>query len=148
VYKSLYGFVPRTAVFAVAFVAVGGNLGVGIFVLPLLFSIQVVMNVGIALLVSTFVTLVDDAQNVMTYISRIFFFVTPVIYPVATMPASARAWVAWQPLFALFASYQAVFVGHIPDPILIVQAAAWAGVLLFLGGRTFLKHERDFAARL
>ena len=94
----------------------GGKLGPGLFVLPLLFVLQIVMNVGIALLVSTFVVLVPDGTNVMNYVTRILFFATPVIYPVSLLPEGARLLIAWQPLFALFASYQAVFSGEVPSP--------------------------------
>jgi hypothetical protein len=49
VYKSLRQFVPAACVFLVIFPLVGGTLGPGLFVLPLLFVLQIVMNVGIAL---------------------------------------------------------------------------------------------------
>ena len=63
VYKSLRQFVLSAAVFAVLFPLVGGQIGPGLFVLPLLFAIHMVMNVGIALLVSTFVVLVPDGTQ-------------------------------------------------------------------------------------
>jgi len=148
VYKSLRQFVPSAAVLAVLFPLVGGKFGAGLFVLPLLFAIHVVMNVGIALLVSTFVVLVPDGTNVMTYVTRILFFATPVIYPVELLPEFARLLVGWQPLFALFASYQAVFSGSVPSAGLVLQALAWSVALLVIGGRAFLRHERQFALHL
>ena len=47
---------------------------------------------------------------------------TPVVYPVSLLPPGAKLLVAWQPLFALFASYQAVFSGGVPNALLILQA--------------------------
>jgi ABC-type polysaccharide/polyol phosphate export permease len=148
VYKSLKNFVPSIFVFAVLFPLVGGRLGTGLFLLPLLFAIQVTMNVGIALLVSTFVTLVPDAQNVMNYITRVLFFATPVVYPVTLLAGSAKLLVAWQPLFPVFASYQAIFAGGVPSAGYMVEAAAWAAFLLIAGTRVFLRREREFAMRL
>ena len=148
VYKSLRKFVPSACVFAVLFPLVGGKLGVGLFVLPLLFALQTVMSVGIALLASTFVVLVPDANNVMTYVSRILFFATPVIYPVALLPDGAGLLVGWQPLFPLFASYQAIFSGGVPNLGLVIQTALWAIALLAIGGRVFLRHEREFTIHL
>ena len=92
--------------------------------------------------------LVPDGTNVTAYITRVLFFATPVIYPVELLPDFARLLVAWQPLFALFASYQAVFSGTMPSASLVVQAALWSLVLIVLGGRTFLRHERQFALHL
>lgn len=148
VYKSLRKFIPSACVLAVLFPLVGGRLGAGVFILPLLFFLQTVMSVGLALLVSTFVVLVPDASNVMTYVTRILFFATPVIYPVSLLPDGARSLVSWQPLFPLFASYQAVFTGGVPSAGLVIQTALWAIALLVIGGRVFLRHERQFAMHL
>jgi teichoic acid transport system permease protein len=148
VYKSLKNFVPSIFVFAVLFPLVGGKLGTGLFLLPLLFAIQLVMNIGIALLVSTFVTLVPDAQNVMNYITRVLFFATPVVYPATLLAGSAKLLTVWQPLFPVFASYQAIFTGGVPSPGYMIEAAAWAVFLLVVGTRVFLRHEREFAMHL
>jgi teichoic acid transport system permease protein len=148
VYKSLRLFVPAACVLAVIYPLVGGRPGPGFFVLPLLFAIQVVMNVGIALAVSTYEVLVPDGSNLVQWLTRLLFFATPVIYPVALLPPAAKAILQFQPLFPIFASYQAIFGGGSPSPALVVQAAVWAGVLLVIGGRAFLRHEREFALYL
>jgi ABC-type polysaccharide/polyol phosphate export permease len=148
VYKSLRGFVPSAFVFLVLFPLVGGKYGSGLFLLPLLFIMQQVMNIGIALLVSTFVTLVPDAANVMQYITRVLFFATPVVYPVALLPARAKVFIGWQPLFPLFASYQAIFSGTMPKLALLIETALWSIFLLVVGTRVFLRHEREFAMHL
>jgi ABC-type polysaccharide/polyol phosphate export permease len=148
VYKSLRSFVPAACVLVVIFPLMGGRVGPGLLVLPLLFALQVVMNVGIALLVSTYVVLVPDGNNVVQWVNRLLFFATPVIYPVALLPPAAKAVLLWQPLFPLFASYQAVLGGSTPSPGLVMLSALWAGALLVIGARVFLKHERQFALHL
>jgi ABC-type polysaccharide/polyol phosphate export permease len=148
VYKSLRSFMTAACVLLVLFPLIGGRPGPGLFVLPLLFAIQVVMNVGIALAVSTYVVLVPDGTNVVQWVTRVLFFATPVIYPVALLPAAAKAVLQFQPLYPIFAAYQAVFGGDVPSPGLVVMGALWAGVLLVAGGRAFLKHEREFALHL
>jgi teichoic acid transport system permease protein len=148
VYRSLRKFVPEACVLVVIFPLLGGQLGPGLLVLPLLFTLQIVMNVGIALLVSTYVTIVPDGNNVVQYVTRVLLFVTPVIYPVALLPPAAKAVIQWQPLFPFFAAYQAIFAGGVPSLGLVVMSAFWAGALLVLGARVFLKHERQFALHL
>jgi teichoic acid transport system permease protein len=148
VYKSLRKFVPEACVLVVIFPLLGGQLGPGLFVLPLVFTLQIVANVGIALLVSTYVTIVPDGNNVVQYVSRILLFATPVIYPVSLLPPAAKALIQWQPLFPFFAAYQAIFGGGLPSLGLVLMSAFWAGALLVLGTRVFLKHERQFALHL
>jgi teichoic acid transport system permease protein len=148
IYKSVRSFVPIACTLVVIFPLLGGTLGMGLFLLPLLFALQIIMNIGIALLFSTYTVLVPDAQNVMNWITRILFFVTPVIYPVTILSPSVRPLISWQPLFALFAAYQAVFSGRVPSFGLVVQTAIWAAVLLVVGGWFFLRREREFAMHL
>jgi teichoic acid transport system permease protein len=148
VYKSLRSFVPSACVLVVLFPLVGGKLGPGLFLLPLIFVMQIAMNIGISLLVSTFVTLVPDASNIMAYITRVLFFATPVVYPVTLLPNSAKLLVGWQPLFALFSSYQAIFTGGTPSLSLLLQTALWSFGLLIVGIQVFLRHEREFAMPL
>ncbi len=147
-YKNLKRFVPSACVFLVLFPLVGGSFGPGFVLLPLLFAIQTIMNLGISLLVATFVTLFADGQNVMTYVTRVLFFTTPVVYPVSLLPASAKAAIGWLPLFPIFAAYQAVFAGAWPSFRLIVESALWAGALLVIGAQVFLRHEREFTMKL
>ena len=127
---------------------VGGKIGPGIFALPLLFAIQIVMNVGLAVTVSTFVMLVPDATNAMRYITRILFFVTPVIYPANLLPAGTAAILGFQPLFGLFVSYQNIFSGGMPNIGQVAVAIVWAVVLLVVGGYLFLRNERRFTMLL
>ncbi|MEZ5179780.1 MAG: hypothetical protein R2746_16300 [Acidimicrobiales bacterium] len=52
------------------------------------------------------------------------------------------------PFFALFACYQAVVTGTVPSGRYVLQAMVWAVGLLYLGFRTFVSREREFALRL
>lgn len=148
IYKSLLAFVPSVCVLAVLLPLTGGTLGPGLLALPLVFAIQVLINVGLALAASTYVVLVPDGQNVVQWVSRILFFATPVIYPVALLPPAAKLVLQFQPLYPVFASYQAIFGGDMPNAGLIALSALWAVGLLVVGGRAFLRHEREFALHL
>lgn len=148
IYKSLREFVSSFAVLLVMFPLVGGKFGLGFFLLPIVFALQIVMNIGISLLVSTYVTIVPDGGNVMTFVNRILFFVTPIIYPVALLPANVKPFIAWQPLFPLFACYQAIFSGGVPNALLLLETLAWAIVLVVIGGRFFMRREREFTMKI
>lgn len=146
IYTSLRSFVAMFGVLVVIFPLLGGAVGPGVFVLPLVLMIHVVMNVGIALLVSTVVTLMPDASNAMQYVTRMLFFVTPVIYPVTLLPDTGRAILTVvQPLFTVFTSYQMILTGGMPRATDIAISAVWAAALLVFGGRMFLMREREFA---
>jgi ABC-type polysaccharide/polyol phosphate export permease len=146
--RGVMRFGPAVPVYAAFHIGLRAPVGWGLLLLPVLFAVQVVLMVGLALLVSTLVVFVKDAGNLVQYIGRLLFFTTPVIYPVASVPDGIRDVLSWQPFFALFASYQEIFDGGVPGFGLMIQAALWAAGFLFVGTRVFLGHERELAIRL
>jgi ABC-type polysaccharide/polyol phosphate export permease len=146
--RAIMKFAPAVPVYAAFHIGLKAPVDWGLLLLPALFTIQVVMMVGLALLVSTLVVFFRDAGNAVQYVSRMLFITTPVIYPVTSIPPGIRDVLSWQPFFAMFAAYQEIFDGAIPDPGLLIQAALWATGFLIVGTRVFLRHERELAIRL
>ncbi len=150
-YRALLQFFPTLAVYAFLHLSFGGAIGPGLFMLPLLFLLQVLISSGLALLFATLTVYVADMSNLLAYILRVLFFVTPVIYPVETLEAAPlllRAFLHLNPFYTLFASYQAVFTGGLPSAIQWVQIAFWAAIWPIIGYRVFVSRERGFAMRL
>jgi teichoic acid transport system permease protein len=144
----LMRFAPAVLVYVAFHVALQAPTGPGLLLVPVLFAIQLVMMLGLALLVSTLVALFTDAANAIQYLTRIMLFTTPVIFPLDAIPPGIRDVLAWQPFFALFAAYQQAFGGDVPGFGLVWQAALWATAFLVIGTRVFLRHERELAMRL
>jgi teichoic acid transport system permease protein len=147
-YRALLSFVPAVGVYVFFHVALRQPTSTGVFVLPLLFVLQLVMAVGIALIAATLVAYSEDASNLLNYVGRILFFTTPIIFPVSGMSDGLRSVLTVQPLFTLFASYQKIFLGGTPSVADVAVVAVWTGVLLLAGAWLFLRHERGFAIRL
>lgn len=148
VYTAIIRFAPAVFVYAAFHIALRAPTTKALLLLPVMFSIQLVMMLGLALLVSTTVALYADAGNAIQYVTRILFFTTPVIFPLATIPPGIRDVLFWQPFWALFESYQEIFGGKVPELGQILLAAAWAVFFLVVGTRFFLRHERELAMRL
>lgn len=146
--KGIISFPPKVLVYVVFHLALQAPVGWGLLLLPALFAVQVVLMVGLSLLVSTLVVFFKDVENAVQYVARVFFFTTPVIYPLSLIPDGVRAVVTWQPFFALFASYQTILDGRVPGLGWLLLAVVWAIGLLVVGTRVFLRHEREFVMRL
>ncbi len=145
VYKGFLRFIPTIGVMVVVHVLVGAPVHLGLLLMPPLFAMQLVLSVGLALLMSTITIYFRDVQNAMSYITRILFFTTPIIFPLRLIPDGLEAVLRWQPLFGLFASYQQIVGGDLPSPDYVVLAGVWAAVMLVGGAFFFMRHERDFA---
>lgn len=148
IYKGLLDLGPYLAVYAVIHLLLGGPIGPGLFVLPLLLVLQILISSGLALIFATLTVFVSDMSNLLDYIMRVLFFTTPILYPVADLPSLAVTLLKINPFFALFAAYQAVVTGGVPGFDLIAQAMFWAVVTCYFGFRLFVSRERAFALRL
>jgi ABC-type polysaccharide/polyol phosphate export permease len=146
--RGIMRFPPFILIYVVFHVSLQAPTGSGLLLLPMLFTLQVVLMVGLALLMSTVIVYFKDAENAVQYVVRLLFFTTPVIYPLELIPDGMRAVLSWQPFFALFASYQEILDGGVPSVGLLLQVLLWSVGLLLVGTRVFLRHEREFAIRL
>jgi len=115
---------------------------------PLLFTLNMLLMMGLAFGASTLIVFVPDVKNAMPYITRLLFFTTPVFYPVEILPEKMAEYLQWHPLFRLFVSYQRMMSGEMPFGTDIVGAAIWAVALFLVGSYVFLRYEREFASRL
>jgi teichoic acid transport system permease protein len=147
-YKGLLDLGPYLAVYAILHLLLGGPIGPGLMMLPLLIVLQVCISLGLALIFATLTVYISDMSNALDYVMRVLFFTTPILYTVSDLPALAQGLLQINPFFALFASYQDIFLGGVPSFGYIFQATVWACLLLYIGGRTFISNERGFALRL
>jgi teichoic acid transport system permease protein len=148
IYKGLLNLVPSLGIYLVIHLVLRRPLGPGLTMLPLLIGIQTVLNIGLALLISTLTVFVRDVGNALTYVSRILLFTTPVIFGVETLSPGLQRVLSWNPLFDLFSAYRVIIAGGVPSGGMVFRAAFFALVIFLLGARTFLTHERAFALKL
>lgn len=150
-YTGFLEFGPTLVVYTAFHLVFGGAVGSGLFVLPLLFLLQVAITVGLMLIFATLTVYIRDMSNLLDYLLRILMFLTPVIYPASQLdqlPGVLHTILQFNPLFTLFSSYQTVLGGGLPETHMILQSVAWALVLPLVGLRFFASRERGFALRL
>ena len=147
-YASLIAFAPTVLVYVVIYAAFGAAPDVDLLVLPVLFAIQMILNLGLALLVSTVIVFFRDVENSLRYVQRLLFFTTPVIWPATLVPERILSVLEWSPLFPLFASYQAILSGGSAPVEYVLRSAVWAFAVLLIGSWAFLRYERLMASRL
>ena len=145
VYKGFLATIPALILYAILHTLVGAPVTSAVLWLPFLVVVQAAIGLGLALLFSTATTFFTDASNLLNYVQRLLMIATPVVYPVTLLTPALRSILAWNPLFALFTTYQAIILGEQVDPGLVAQSVVWSVVLLVCGSSVFLRHERSFA---
>ena len=145
VYKGLLELAPAGVVYLVIHIAFGRPIGSGVAFLPTLLVLQTTLNLGLALLFAALTVYMRDVTQLLGYLLRVLFFITPVLYPVSVLPSGVRTAMTFNPLFPVFAAYQEVVAGGVPTTGQLVGSLFWAVVFLVIGGGLFISHERAFA---
>jgi lipopolysaccharide transport system permease protein len=114
--------------------------------LPLLIVPQLLLTLGLCWFLAALGIFVRDLATVMTFILTLWFFLTPICYPEANLPASAMRVLAFNPIFVLVRGYREIFLtNHAPSlwPLAILWAVSIA-VAVF-GHAWFYRLRRSFA---
>jgi ABC-type polysaccharide/polyol phosphate export permease len=102
--------------------------------LPLIVGIQLVLTVGLALLVSALTVHFRDVRDLLANLLTLWFFATPIIYPITQAPERVRRLLNLNPFAHLVIAYQEVLFKSGPfmqSKRLLAVGAASLIVLLF-----------------
>jgi lipopolysaccharide transport system permease protein len=77
---------------------------------PLIVAIQLVLTVGLALLVSALTVHFRDVRDLLSNLLTLWFFATPIIYPITQAPERVRRLLNLNPFTHLAIAYQEVLV--------------------------------------
>jgi len=105
----LNGYVPWTAAFT-----------------PLIFLPLVVFTVGVGWILASLGVFARDVGQVVSVLSTVLLFLSPVFFPVNALPAFLQPWMLLNPLTFIIEQARGVLIwGHLPD---------WAGLMTYLAG--------------
>lgn len=87
-----------------------------------------------------------DLRHAAPVLTTVLLFASPVFYPAASMPESARAWLAWNPLVTIIEQTREVLlVGRMPDLSTWSLVTGVAALACVAGHAWFEKSRRGFA---
>jgi len=115
--------------------------------LPAVLFVQLLLTVALGYLVSALNVRFRDLQFVVVNLTMLWFFLTPILYPLETIPAQYRPLLHYgNPVAMLVHAYQAIFVRHAaPDFAELGCLALGAAVLLWLTTLVFEAGREEFA---
>lgn len=135
-----------TGLFVVALAAMRGAVPVTALWLPVLWVPQVLFTLGLCWFLAGLGAYVRDLAQVMGFLLTLWFFLTPICYPEASLPAAALPWLAKNPMFVLVRGYRTILLEG-QAPAWVAMAKLWAlSLVVFLAGHAwFYKLKRSFA---
>jgi ABC-type polysaccharide/polyol phosphate export permease len=148
VIKGVFDFLPTLFIYFVFAFVLGQPFGAPLIYLPVIVVLLTIMTLGLGLLLAPIMVFYRDTGGFLPYATRIWLYITPVLYFVVEIPRSLLPYLRWNPLYPSFAALEQVFNGHWPSTVYLFATAIWAFGFFFLGAVVFLARERDFAVRL
>lgn len=114
--------------------------------LPVLILIQLLLAIGLALPIATLSVFYYDVYHALPIALTTLFYLSPVFYPAAMVPETARSYYFLNPLAGLLTLYQdVVYAGRIPDATLLFGTASAAIVICLVGYAIFRRYASVFA---
>ena len=134
------------AIFLAALVALGELSPATLPWLLVALPLQVALTCGLGLLLAGVQVFFRDVAQLLGMALTAWFYLTPIVYPLALVPDSWQGWVALNPLTGLVGLYRAALLGGAaPVPVLLPALAAAALLVLAAGWWTFRRLAPAFA---
>ena len=135
--------------FALLFVGVAlflPQLSWTMLLLPVTLLPLLLFSAGISFLVASLGVYLRDVQQLVTVVSQVLFFMTPIFYPVSVVPENLRWVLRINPLSPMVEQTRQLFLyGNTPDPVSCLKMLAFSFVVFQLGLAWFTKTKKGFA---
>lgn len=155
VLAQLVNFLLAFLVLFVALIIFRSNFSPWLWTLPLIILIQTAFSIGMGLILSTLHVFYRDIRMVMEVVMLAWFFLTPIFYTVAQLPARYEVWgidldvhrlfYILNPMASLINVYRdLLYNGYRTDPDFFIRTALTALAVLAFGYWFFTRYSDRF----
>jgi lipopolysaccharide transport system permease protein len=123
----------------------GFGFSVNLLFFPFLIVITSLLAVGIGMLMSALNVKYRDVRYVLPFLTQLWMFATPIIYPLSLVPEKWRWVLAINPLTGIIEAYRSAFFAKPFDWIALGISTSITLVILIYAAYAFRKMERSFA---
>lgn len=119
------------------------SLAIGLIAL---FPLQLFFTLGLSLIVSAFHVMYKDVGQLVSAVLLLWFFCTPIIYPLSVVPEWMQKFFYVNPLTPLISAYRAALLhNEVPHLWSFLYLCGLSLLLLLIGIGLFRRLSRDFA---
>ena len=128
-----------------SYLMANGYANVKWLMLPLIFFLQFTFTLGVVSILSSLSVFLRDLQQVVALLISIWFFLTPIIYPLSMIQSeSTRSFFLWNPMHNFITLYrEIILLGEISFANLQISIV-FAATSYLLGGWLFMKIRPAF----
>lgn len=147
--RSFFEFIPLLAALFVARVILQQPFSPSALVwIPVVVAEVTLFALGMGLGTAAIMVFFRDFGNVVTLISRLWLWMSPILYTTEEIPPNLKPYFVLNPLYPFLAALEQIWQGRRPSMGYVLWGGGWALFSLLVGSVIFLIRERDFAFRL
>jgi len=134
------------AIFIAALLLAHRPIPVSIVWLPVVIVPQLLLTIGMSWFLAALGVFVRDLGQVIGFALTLWFFLTPICYPEASLSPHALRVLRANPMYVLVRAYRAIFLeGRAPDWPALAMLGCFAFAIAILGFGWFHRLRRSFA---
>jgi len=115
--------------------------------IPILFTTMFALGLGLVL--SRMAIFFGDVVEMYQILIMVWFYATPIIYPMESIPEGRRIFLELNPMYYLIETFrEPVYQGRLPDPFITLVAGVVSTVTLVVGWWYFTQKVDEFAYRV
>ena len=130
---------PVVALFCLAYLKRPNHY---VVLLPLAMVLTVVFLTGVGLILAPLGVLVPDVRRIMRVLTRVMFYLSPVLYSINRVPKELQTLLSWNPIAGILCLYRAMFFPEELAWTYVARSAVISVLLLVIGAVMFARLER------
>jgi lipopolysaccharide transport system permease protein len=155
VFSNLINYLLELIALFIVLAIFGFKFYIFLYLLPVVIFIQLFMVIGITLLTSALNVFFRDLQHIITIVMMIWFFGTPIIYPLEMVPEKFQLFIKINPMTIYAAYYRNIFYyvkypegAGFPSIQETMVALGITMLIFFIGYFVFKKLDPRFAEKV
>lgn len=113
--------------------------------IPIVTCLLWLFTLGLAAFLSALCIFLRDTQQILGIVIFMWFYLTPILYPLSMVPASFHNYLKINPLFSFIEIYHQIILRHIMNWELLFMATLWTILSMLLGFFFFNRLKPSFA---
>lgn len=147
--NALLNFAIVFGLFSIFLVISGNFPGLVYVALIPVIGILVLFAIGLGISLGVLNVFFRDVGQFFGIVIQFWFWLTPIVYPITILPESVRAWMAYNPMASLMATFQDILVSsQWPTWQSLLPVSIVAALLCILGMHLFRKHAGEMVDEL
>ena len=144
--SAIFHSMVSLCVLLLVFIGFNGFLNWTVVFIPLIFLPLIILTMGFAWMLASIGVFVRDVGQTIGLAMTVMMFMSPVFYPITSLPEGMRPWIRANPLTFIIEQSRAVLIwGQMPNWTNLLIYTALASIIAWLGFAWFQKTRKGFA---